>query len=205
MNDVIKQNPFSLKLGRESLMLYLQRDLDEKFMKYAAQVKDRDQHQCQFCGFQSMQCMKVINLDHNYRNNMMSNLVTSCPFCIQALFIEGVGTLMPGGGTLLYLPEISQAKLSALTHVLFAAIVNGSSFSAKADSYLKTLKLRAKDVEKAYGKGMSDPAFMGKMLIDTPDVSKIDADLMLKDLRLLPSLKHFEADVLSWAQQAQDI
>ncbi len=110
---------------------------------------------------------------------------------------------MPGGGYLIHLPDISQARLNAAAHVLFAAIVNGSHLSSKADSMVKTFKLRTAEVESHFGKGMSSPVFMGRMLIDTPGVESSSEELILKDIRLLPSLKHFEKDILNWAQQAQ--
>ncbi|MDC3181190.1 type IVB secretion system protein IcmJDotN [Gammaproteobacteria bacterium] len=194
---------FGLRLGRESAMLYLKRDMDAQFKPFAEQVKARDKNTCQFCGFQSAKCMKVVNLDHNYRNNIMSNLATACPFCVQCMFLESVGTLMPGGGSLVYLPDISQARLNAAMHVLFAAIVNGSHLSSRADDMVKTLKLRTAEVEKHFGKGMSNPSFMGRVIIDTPDIEETAEQVMLKDIRLLPSLKHFEKDILSWAHQAQ--
>ncbi len=193
----------NLRLGRESLMLYLERDIDPKFTSYADQVKARDHNTCQFCGFQSSKCMKVVNVDHNYRNNLMSNLATACPFCVQCIFLESVGNLLPGGGYLIHMPDISQARLNGASHVLFAAIVNGSHLSSKADSMVKTLKLRTAEVEGHFGKGMSSPGFMGRMMIDTPGMDFSTEELILKDLRLLPSLKHFEKDILNWAHQAQ--
>ena len=67
-----------------------------------------------------------------------------------------------------------------------------------ADSMVKTFKLRTAEVESHFGKGMSNPVFVGRMLIDTPGVESSSEELILKDIRLLPSLKHFEKDILNW-------
>ncbi|UTC24395.1 type IVB secretion system protein IcmJDotN [Candidatus Comchoanobacter bicostacola] len=201
--NLSKLLPLELKVGHGAYDLFATRNLDPAFERFAKQVKQRDRHMCRFCGFKSVSAMTVVNINHDYRDNKMSNLATSCPFCLQAHFIEAVGSLLPGGGTLIYLPEMTQNQLSALTHVCFAAIVNGSPHALDSDRYIRSLKLRSSPVEKQYGKHMSDPKFMGRMLIDTPvnDIEERKA-IMLKDLRLLPSLKYFEKAILDWAHYA---
>ena len=43
------------------------------------------------------------------------------------LFVEAVGKSDFGGGTLIYLPEISQTELNALSHALFTAMASGNT------------------------------------------------------------------------------
>ena len=192
-----------LKIGGESWNKYFIRELDPAFEAFSKRILDRDKYRCQFCGFQASTGMKVVNLDHDYTNNKMGNLVTSCPFCQQCLFIEVTGRLQEGGGTLIYLPELSQGQLNAMCHVYYASLVNGSTQATVADQYIQALKLRSSLVEKQFGDKMSDPAFMGRMLIDTPvEDLELRRETILKGLRLLPSLESFEQQILSWAGSA---
>ena len=162
----------SLRLGEGAWNLYAKRQSDPKFQDFSKSIHKRDKNHCHFCGFSSSMHMMVVNLDHDYSNNKMSNLVTACPFCQQCLFLEACGKLQPGGGTMIYLPEVSQEQLNALCHVLYASIVNGSQHARVADSYLQSLKLRASYVEKSFGKNMSSPSFMGQMSVDTPGMNR---------------------------------
>lgn len=192
-----------LKVGGSAWRYYAERLADPTFDKFAQSVFERDKHSCVFCSFSSAVGMCVVNVDHDYSNNRMSNLATACPFCQQCLFIEAVDRLQSGGGTIIYLPEVSQAQLNAMCHVFYAAIVNGSAHAKVADHYIQSLKLRASIVEKNFGKGMSNPSFLGQMLVDTPvnDLDERQAEV-LKDLRLLPALDKFEKEIVNWAQNA---
>ena len=72
---------------------------------------ERDNYTCQYCGFQAKEYQEIVNLDGNYTNNKLSNMVTACCFCSQCLFLQSVGLDEMGGGQLIYLPEMSQADL----------------------------------------------------------------------------------------------
>jgi intracellular multiplication protein IcmJ len=193
----------SLRLGEGAWNLYAKRQTDPKFKEFSASIHKRDNNHCYFCGFSSNIHMMVVNLDHDYTNNKMSNLVTACPFCQQCLFLEACGKLQPGGGTMVYLPDISQEQLNASCHVLYASIVNGSTHARVADTYLQSLKLRAPYVEKAFGKNMSIPSFMGQMIIDTPGIDRQEVEQnMLQKVRVLPSLEKFEDAIVGWAKSA---
>lgn len=195
-------NKLSLRLGEGAWNLYAKRQADSGFETFSKSVFERDNNHCHFCGFSSSIHMMVINLDHDYSNNKMSNLVTVCPFCQQCLFLEACGKLQLGGGTVIYLPEMSQEQLNALCHVLFAAIINGSVHARVADTYLQSLKLRASYVEKTYGKNMSNPAFLGQMIVDTPGLKREDVEKhILQNLKVLPSLELFQDRVVAWAKE----
>lgn len=195
-----------LKLGAVAWNLYAKRQSDPVFAKFEKTVLERDSGKCVYCGFSASSGMMVVNRDHDYTNNKLSNLATSCPFCQQCLFLEAAGHYQPGGGTIVYLPEMSQAQLNALSHVLFASIVNGSMHARSSDSYIQSIKLRASIVEKHLGKNMSTPAFLGQILIDTPTADlELRKNKMFKYLRLLPSLDKFETRVVTWAKSAISI
>lgn len=193
----------NIRVGGAAWRHYSERLADPEFEKFATSVYERDQNSCVFCSFSASVGMCIVNLDHDYTNNRMSNLATACPFCQQCLFLEAVERLQAGGGTVIYLPEMSQAQLNALCHVFYAAIVNGSTHAKAADHYIQSLRLRSGLVEKHFGKGMSNPAFMGQMLVDTP-VSDLESRKakIFRGVRLLPALDKFEKEVTMWAQSA---
>jgi intracellular multiplication protein IcmJ len=70
--------------------LYSARKSDARFRLYETKVLQRDAYTCQFCGFQAQIHQDVINLDGNYNNNKIDNLVTACCFCAQCFFLESV-------------------------------------------------------------------------------------------------------------------
>ncbi len=193
----------NLMLGEENWQNYTRRNFDENFSNFRQRILDRDDYTCQLCGFQASSFMDIFNLDGDYRNNAQDNLVVSCPFCIQCHFLEMVGKTDFGGGSLIYLPEMTQIELNGLVHILFIAIANTTDFSVEAQNIFNSLRLRSKSLEKAYGDGMSNPHIMGQMLIDTPMSNREDVkNQMLNGVRLLPSLTKFERQVEAWAKAA---
>lgn len=158
--------PLSLHVVPGAWRLFIVRKADKEFAKFSEQVWERDDYTCQFCGFQARQYQEVINIDNDYRNNRLSNMVTACCFCAQCFFLEAVGKGEYGGGTLIYLPEISQSDLSGLCHVLFCAIANATDYRVDAQNVYRNLKLRSKVVEEKLGEGMSNPGLVGQLLIN---------------------------------------
>ena len=183
--------------------LFSARKLDPQFIKFSTHIFERDAYKCQFCGFQARQFQEIINLDKNYQNNKLSNLVTACCFCAQCFFLESIGKGDYGGGTLIYLPEISQSELNGLCHVLFCAIANATDYRVEAQNIYRTLKMRSKIVEQNLGEGMSNPSFVGQALIQaSPDLKKCPSPPWLLQLRLLPARSKFIKQIEVWAAAA---
>lgn len=195
-------HPFSLSIIPGAWRLFSTRKTDSAFAKFGDKVLKRDRYTCQFCGFQAKLFQEVVNLDENYYNNKLSNLVTACVFCTQCFFLEAVGGAY-GGGTLIYLPELAQSALNGLCHVLFCAIANATDYRGDAQNIYRSLKVRSQIVEDKLGEGMSDPVILAQMLIDAPieEREKIQKNL-LKDLRLLPSRTKFSKQIEAWANAA---
>lgn len=184
--------------------LYAARKADKGFSRFHDKVLKRDNYTCQFCGFQATQFQEVINIDNDYSNNKLSNMATACPFCEQCMFIESVGVGEYGGGTLVFLPEISQAELNSFCHVLFCAITNDTGYKATSQSIYRSLKFRSQAVEEKFGDGTSNPAVFGQLLIDSgKDTREIGEDLF-KSIRLLPSRAKFKKQIEQWAASALD-
>lgn len=182
--------------------LFVRRKEDKAFLPVAKRVFERDAYTCQFCGFQAKEYQEVVNADGNYTNNKLSNMITSCCFCMQCLFLQAVGLDEMGGGQLIYLPEMSQADLNSFCHVLFCAMGNSTGYQDSAQMIYRSLKFRSQIIESKFGPGTSNPATIGQLIIEYrnryPD-KKID---ILKDMRLLPSHTKFKVQLEAWAAAA---
>jgi intracellular multiplication protein IcmJ len=183
--------------------LFTIRRADPKFQKFQQRVFSRDQDTCQYCGFKSERFMDVVNADGDYKNNHISNLVTACPFCAQCFFLDGIGKGDTGGGTLIYLPEMSQNDLNAFCHVLFAMVISGGKSSADAKTIYRNLRMRSQYVEKELGKGLSTPSVYGQLLIDSmiDDKESLHDTLMAK-IRVLPAMTRYLGEMESWELEA---
>ena len=198
------QTPLELKLiaTPDAWRLYSARKVDQRFTAFKERVLQRDRYTCRFCGFQAKIHQDVVNLDGHYTNNKLDNLVTACCFCAQCFFMESVGVGGYGGGTLIYLPELSQSELNSLCHVVFCAITNDTGYKSSAQTIYRRFKFRSQAVEEKFGEGTSDPAIFGHLLIDTGHVSDEFSNNMLKDVRLLPSMAKFRKQIEGWAASA---
>lgn len=195
--------PIKLNAAPDSWRLFTVRKADASFQEFAKRVFERDQYTCQFCGFQARQYQEIINLDQNYHNNTISNLVTACCFCAQCFFLESVGKDEYGGGTLIYMPEITQNELNGFCHVLFCAMANATAYRTDAQNIYRGLKLRSQLVDKQLGEGLSDPGLLGRMIIDAPEQKRTKlVEEMLAPLRLLPSHTKFNKQIEAWARAA---
>lgn len=182
--------------------IFVRRKEDKAFLPVAKRVMERDSYTCQYCGFQAREFQEIVNLDGNYLNNKLSNMITACCFCTQCLFLQSVGVDEMGGGQLIYLPELSQADLNSFCHVLFCALGNNTGYQDSAQSIYRSLKFRSQIIEKKFGSGASNPTVMGQMVIEYQDRfpdKKVD---ILKDLRLLPSHTKFSVQLEAWAAAA---
>jgi intracellular multiplication protein IcmJ len=186
--------------------LFMKRRADKAFLHFQKKVFLRDRYTCRFCNFASKEGLEVINVDENYFNNKMSNLITVCPLCAQCFFIESIGQNDFGGGLLIYAQEIGQVQINALCHVLFASIVNNLSGADQARNIYRGLKLRSQLVERYLGEGMSQPSTLGRMVIDRNivQVQSLNNEL-LGPLRLLPAITYFVMQIKAWNIEAFNI
>lgn len=200
----INQKPYQLKLvaSAGAWRLHSARKADERFKAHEQRVFQRDNYTCQFCGFQAALFQDIINIDGDYTNNKLPNLVTACCFCAQCFFMESVGVGGYGGGSLIYLPELTQAELNSLCHVLFCAITNDTGYKNSAQTIYRSFKFRSQAVEDKFGEGTSDPAIFGHLLIDSVNLTEESVSKIVKDIRLLPSRAKFRKQIEGWAASA---
>lgn len=195
--------PISLNVRPGTWQQFTARRSNKGFLAVSSEIMERDYNTCQFCGFQAQDYQQIINLDGNYRNNKKSNLTTSCVFCTQCQFIESIGLDNYGGGSLIYLPEMPQAELNSLCHVLFCAIANNTGYKDSAQGLYRSYKFRSQLIEETFGSGNSEPANFGRYLLETEQVNDRAAEI-LKDVRLLPSRAKFKTEIEHWAKAAME-
>jgi len=173
--------------------LFSIRKADKKFLPFKQKILERDNYICRFCGIPTRKHHEIINLDNNYRNNKVQNLVTACRFCSQCYFLDAIGNGEARSGELIYLPELSQKDLNAMCHVLFRAMFYESHrYSTTAWSTYNLFKSRKEIIEKRLGEGMSDASYFGRLLLDISDSDrrKVEQNL-LPFIRLLPIYEEF--------------
>lgn len=194
----------NLKASQGDWRLFMTRKADPSFEKFSKKILKKCSYQCQFCAFSSILHLDIVNVDGNYMNNKLSNLVASCPLCTQCFFLESVGKGDFGGGTLIYLPEFSQTQLNASCHVFFSCIAFGGKFAQESKDSYRLIRQRSKTIESKLGNGLSNPSVYGQMLIDhEKNTVSIHEDLQ-KSIRLLPNLKKFAPLVNQWVDNAVD-
>jgi intracellular multiplication protein IcmJ len=116
--------------------------------------------------------------------------------------MQAVGVDEMSGGQLIYLPEMSQADLNSLCHVLFCALGNNTGYQDSAQSIYRSLKFRSQLIENKFGSGTSNPVVMGQMIIEYQDQFPNQEISLLKDMRMLPSNVKFRIQLDAWAAAA---
>lgn len=188
-----------LTVKRGNWDIFNGRKHDPAFFSLRDKVLQRDHFTCQFCGFQAQEHQEIINLDKDYRNNRMGNLMTACPFCAQCHFLDAVGTSF-GGGKLVYLPEMTQNELNSFCHVLFCAMTNKTSYMNTAQTAYRNFRLRSKPIDEKYGEGGSSPASFCQLILNSDcNPEKLQ---LFKNMRLLPSYAKFKVQLEDWAAAA---
>ena len=189
----------ALKVKLGNWNIFNGRKSDQAFVPIRDKVWKRDHYTCQFCGFQAQEHQEIVNLDGDYRNNRLNNLVTACVFCAQCGFLEAVGNAY-GGGKIIYLPEMSQTELNSFCHVLFCAMTNKTNYMNTAQTAYRNFRLRANAVDEKFGENTSEPGIFCQLILNNecqPEKLKL-----FEDLRLLPSYAKFKTELEDWAAAA---
>ncbi|MFU8797760.1 MAG: type IVB secretion system protein IcmJDotN [Gammaproteobacteria bacterium] len=188
--------PLKLAANFAAWKIFTARKSHPDFLAFSRSVFERDENICQFCGFELSEFQEVINPDKNYGRPTLENSLTACYFCAQCFFLESVGQGDFGGGTLIYLPEISQSDLNAFCHVMFNAMAKETEEKSAAESLYRDLRFRSQPMEEAFGEGTSDPAIFGRMLMELNAENQASVQGALeKSIRLLPLRSRFKAQI----------
>ena len=102
-----------------------------KYRKIKMMVCDRHNHKCKFCGYQG-EDLDIVNLNHDFKDNSINNLVPSCFFCMKPQLLDYYSIDYEGGDIMIYLPDMTQSELSHLYRVIFYALAKGEqAYSAQ--------------------------------------------------------------------------
>lgn len=186
--------PLKLNVNPVGWRLFMRRKVDPRFSYFSNKIFVRDKFCCRFCGLQSKSHHQIINLDHDYYNNALSNLATACVFCTQCVFLESVGAGGQVGGVLIFLPEIQQNYLNGLCHLLFAAMHNNAENKELAQNVYRHFKSRAQIIEDEWGENMQNPVVFAQLLIESGQKSTFFEKELFRSIRLLPSRTVFKSE-----------
>lgn len=196
----MKLLPIVITAKRGNWPRFKARRNNKSFLKLEQETLARDKNTCRYCGFSSDRYQVVVNINQDYSpgQSVPDNLATACVFCAQCFFLDGIGHENNWGGTLIYLPEISQADLNHFCRVLFASMLRDAPYKGKLQTVYLSLKDRENVVNDTFGPKSSDPYVFGQTLIDSNLSAEQLKHPMLQQIRLLPERKCFSEEILYW-------
>lgn len=113
----MKNLPLVLSVARDLPMDRGEVFLSQKIIDY---IHKRDKNTCLFCGWREKHTnlLNVTSLNNSYKNNSNpSQLVTSCHLCNLSLRL--VYAFQSNSGSLIYMPELTQAQVNELARAAF--------------------------------------------------------------------------------------
>lgn len=158
-------------------------------------IFERDNHTCQACGWRSERFQEIHHKNDNHSDYREENLQTLCPLCHQVFHLPIAAST--NGGTIIWLPEISQEKLNLLcVGILVAMKDRAGKWGGVARTLFSTLEARKAFVDENLGR--SDPGAVAQVLINLkPEDYARRADFV-GALRLLPYASRFETQIDYW-------
>jgi len=143
----------------------------------------RDNHECQYCGFESEKFHLIHHKDGNVRNGKVDNLVTSCIFCHQCFNVDKIPDQK--SGTLIWMPELTQAQVHHMARSIYVARITQGPMAEIARN---TLEMIMKRREEAVARiKTDDPQILALVLKDY--IGKKDYDRRnekLDGIRIFP-------------------
>ncbi len=106
-------------------------------------IFERDNHECQYCGFESSKFHLVHVKDGNKKNTIDDNLVTSCIFCHQCFHLDQVGQMK--SGTLIWMPEMTQVQIHHLARSIYVARITQGPMAEIARNTLEMIMKRREE------------------------------------------------------------
>ena len=129
---------------------------------------------CKFCGYQGEQ-LEVVNLDGDYGNNPIHNLVTACNFCMQPQLLDSYKIDYEGEDKMIFLPDIHQEQLSFFYRSLYYSISQGGDAAYNAKMLYAQLKDQATFLDEQVGLELSNPShFVFYLKSEDPDLELIN-------------------------------
>jgi intracellular multiplication protein IcmJ len=187
-----------LTAKKDNWQQFMARKTNKNFLALKEKIFERDNYTCRYCGFESKKFQEVLNIDQNYANNVPENLATACNLCAPCFFLDGIGMDGASGGTIVYLPEISQADVNHFCRTLFCSLLRDTPYKGKLQSAYLSLLDRAQVIETVFGPDAQDPMVFGRTLIDAALTPAQENNPIFKDLKLVPNRKYFKNQAEYW-------
>lgn len=138
--DAFKQNKRQGSDGIIAASSSFDPNADEETRK---RIFERDNHECQYCGFESKKFHLVHVRDGNQHNTSDDNLVTSCIFCHQCFHVDKVSNMK--SGTLIWMPEMTQAQIHHLARSIYVARITQGPMAEVARNTLEVIMKRREE------------------------------------------------------------
>lgn len=168
--DPLNPIVLSIKRGRFRRDDLEAESADAGFGETKLAVQIRDAKTCHFCGFQADKWQDIHHGNDDHHDNRRENLITVCKICHACHHIGLAG--MNNGGSIIYLPEISQVELNRLVRAMYVIGKVGSpEWRKRAGNLWQFLLSRQQPVTNALGS--HDPIVLANAL---GSASKIDFD-----------------------------
>lgn len=114
-----------------------------------AAIHKRDDHTCQFCNFKSEKYQQIVFLGENPKTAQDGEYVTACTFCHQCFHIDRIPAMQ--SGTLIWLPELTQAELNNLCRAIYIARITQGPMADAARDTLDILMARKSQAKERLG------------------------------------------------------
>lgn len=172
-----------------------ERENDPRLLKIRDRILKRDNFVCQGCGWRSERHQEIHHRNDDHRDFRDSNLETLCPLCHQVFHLPLVA--LNSGGSLMWLPEMTQAEVNLLCIPLFVAMkADRHPWYASARQMYSLFQNRTVFMETKLGS--SDPADLAQVLVNlTPD-RYAQRETMVGSVRLLPHPSRFQMAIDYW-------
>lgn len=165
-------------------------------------ISDR-KFKCDFCGFKSLQYMRLVSLSGVYSELKPQRFKVCCPFCFAVNRLETA----KGKGVIAYLPELTQQQVNMITHVIWhyasSKGLSSTQFHYSSDTLNRFLK-RTEIVESVLGEKSSDPEYFAYGLKTMSDEKYMNRTKVFSGLRFIPNRSSYINEYEYWSKNGYD-
>lgn len=163
--------------------------------KIRKKILSRDNHTCQACGWFSKKWQEIHHRNGDHSDHREENLETLCPLCHQVFHMPQASAT--NGGSLIWLPEVSQVELNLICISLFVALRQPKGkWTSAAKSIMGVFESRVPVAEEFLGR--SDPGYLAQNLLRMRPEQFENRAYLTRALRLLPHPSRFQAEIEYW-------
>lgn len=146
-------------------------------------VLERDDHTCQYCGFQARKYQEINFTGKNDTAKSADDYVTACTFCHQCFHLDRVDRMQ--SGAIVWLPEMSQQVLNHLCRAIYIARISQGPMAEAARDAMETLLSRRQEARNRLG--TDSVKIIASVLQDFLEPKEYKArHARLKGFRILP-------------------